>query len=107
MDYQFQLLKSYQQKCQVKTLREMSSHSGIGISRIFRLLHGSPMKWQEYETFKRLITEDKNQPEHGEYQQKFQHFLALASHEDKNLMTGRMDAMARINMYQYSSNGGV
>ena len=42
------------------TLREMSSATGIQMTRIFRLLSGSPMKLSEYEIFKSLIQKSQS-----------------------------------------------
>ncbi len=55
MSLQINMLKNYRSAFPTDTLREISNRTGIQLTRVFRLLNGSPMKLSEYETFHHLL----------------------------------------------------
>jgi len=55
MSLQTNILKDYRALFPQDTLREISNRTGIQLTRVFRLLNGSPMKLAEYESFYDLI----------------------------------------------------
>ena len=55
MSLQTNILKDYRSLFPQDTLREISNRTGIQLTRVFRLLNGSPMKLAEYESFYDLI----------------------------------------------------
>lgn len=48
-------IKRYLEQFPNQSLREISTNTNIQITRVFRLLNGSPMKLMEYEAFERVI----------------------------------------------------
>lgn len=63
MSLQSNILKEYRSLFPSDTLREISEKSGIQLTRIFRLLNGSPMKLAEYEVFHEIIEKVQTQDE--------------------------------------------
>ena len=55
MSLQTNILKDYRSLFPQDTLREISNRTGIQLTRVFRLLNGSPMKLAEYESFYDII----------------------------------------------------
>lgn len=55
MSLQQNIIKSYRTVFPDDTLREIAQRTGIQLTRVFRLLNGSPMKLSEYESFHNLI----------------------------------------------------
>jgi hypothetical protein len=60
------LINRYQTAYPTDTLKEISSKTGIQITRVFRLFNGSEMKISEYESFERTL--EKNET-HSEFYQ--------------------------------------
>jgi hypothetical protein len=56
---QKKILKQYLQVSNSPTLKEIAQDTGIQITRVFRLLNGSTMKINEYETFRNIIQQKK------------------------------------------------
>ncbi len=56
MSLQKRTLNEFRLAYPQKSLRETSELTGIQLTRIFRLLNGSPMKVEEYEKFKIAIS---------------------------------------------------
>ena len=59
MSLQVRILEQYRQVFPRHTLREISHQTGIQLTRVFRLMNGSPMKLDEYENFRRVIEKDE------------------------------------------------
>jgi len=81
-----QFVKTYHQP----TLREISSLTGIQITRVFRLMNGMTMKLDEYEIFRNLL--DKNSDEFESSLQKllhFGHYLPKGLSDDLKSLTER------------------
>jgi hypothetical protein len=57
MSLQNKTIQRYRLLFPQETLREVSSRTGIQITRVFRLLNGKPMKLGEFEAFERVILE--------------------------------------------------
>ncbi len=60
MNLQESILKSYKDSFGHQTLAAMSTHTGLNISRLFRILNGAKMRLEEYEVFKTKIQEKKS-----------------------------------------------
>ena len=58
MCLQNRILKEYRTIFPRHTLRETSAHTGIQLTRIFRLFNGSAMKLNEYELFHKVVYGD-------------------------------------------------
>lgn len=63
MSLQANILKDYRALYPQDTLREISERTGIQLTRVFRLLNGSPMKLAEYELFYDLIESESTKTE--------------------------------------------
>lgn len=64
MDLQKKILQDYRTLYPNESLREISSKTGIQLTRVFRLFNGSSMKLAEYQTFHQLIEQvDLERPE--------------------------------------------
>lgn len=57
MSLQDKTLHRYRLFFPKETLREISSRTGIQITRVFRLLNGKPMKVEELEAFEKVINQ--------------------------------------------------
>lgn len=57
MELQKTILGQYVLLNEDPTLKEISSDTGIQITRVFRLLNGSTMKLSEYQVFQRKVKE--------------------------------------------------
>lgn len=57
MTLQKKTIHRYRQFFPQETLREISSRTGIQITRVFRLLNGKPMKVGELEAFEKVIND--------------------------------------------------
>lgn len=55
MSLQNRILKEYRQHYPQHTLREISHQTGIQLTRVFRLMNGSAMKLEEFESFSNAI----------------------------------------------------
>lgn len=55
MSLQSRILKEYRQHYPQHTLREISLQTGIQLTRVFRLMNGSSMKLEEFESFSQAI----------------------------------------------------
>jgi hypothetical protein len=55
MTLQEKVIKTYQRHYPKHSLRQISHHTGIQLTRVFRLFNGSPMKLEEYERFKEVL----------------------------------------------------
>lgn len=55
MNLQEIVIKRYFDHFPKQSLREISQNTNIQITRVFRLLNGSPMKLSEYESFENAI----------------------------------------------------
>ncbi len=51
------IIKQYHQVFQNRTYREIADHTGIQMTRVFRIFNGAPMKLCEYETLYQKIQE--------------------------------------------------
>ncbi len=59
MNLQDSILKSYRELFGKRTLLSISKHTGLNISRLFRIFNGAKMRLDEYEIFKRCILESR------------------------------------------------
>ena len=57
MNLQQIVLKRYFDYYPKQSLREISENTNIQITRVFRLMNGSPMKLSEYESFENAIVQ--------------------------------------------------
>lgn len=55
MDLQMRVINRYFKIFGKKTLKEISTHTGIQITRVFRILNGSEMKLSEFSVFYSLV----------------------------------------------------
>ncbi len=55
MSLQARILFQYRQLFPRQTLRETAKLTGIQLTRVFRLMNGSAMKLEEYESFRKLV----------------------------------------------------
>jgi len=55
LSLQTKILKEYRQSYPNHTLRETACHTGIQLTRVFRLMNGSPMKLEEFEQFSEAL----------------------------------------------------
>jgi len=56
MERQLAIIKLYKEKFpEMKTFKQISQHTGIQLTRVFRLFNLSAMKLQEFQIFERLI----------------------------------------------------
>ncbi len=51
------IIKQYQQIFKDRTYREIADHTGIQMTRVFRIFNGAPMKLCEYEVLYQKIQE--------------------------------------------------
>lgn len=51
------IIKQYHQVFQNRTYREIAEHTGIQVTRVFRIFNGAPMKLCEYEILYHKIQE--------------------------------------------------
>ncbi len=63
MSLQQNIIKDYRLAFPNDTLREIANRTGIQLTRVFRLLNGSPMKLAEYESFYDLLDSEKSKSE--------------------------------------------
>lgn len=64
MDLQKKILQDYRTLYPDLSLREISSRTGIQLTRVFRLFNGSPMKLCEYQVFHEMVEQvDLDRPE--------------------------------------------
>ncbi len=66
MNLQESIIKEYKERFGEVTKRKISEHTGIQISRVFRILSGSPMKLEEYEKFRNCISSNNENKYHLE-----------------------------------------
>lgn len=59
MSIQKIVLKQFHEKYPHAKLREISDHTGIQITRVFRILNGAEMKVSELESFQNLTTNNQ------------------------------------------------
>lgn len=59
MNQQKKILETYIEEFNRPTLREIAEQTGIQITRIFRIMNGSSMKYSEYLIFRELIEKKK------------------------------------------------
>lgn len=57
MDLQEKILKQYLSLFKKPTLKSIAADTGIQMTRVFRILNGSPMKLSEYQTFRKKVAE--------------------------------------------------
>ncbi len=57
MGLQSQIIQEYEFFFGKRTFQQIASHTGIQITRVFRLHNGSLMRLDEYERFRKLIDE--------------------------------------------------
>ena len=61
MSLQDSILKQYMDLSKRPTLKAMSQEAGIQMTRLFRLINGSPMKLKEYEVLEQLVREKRGE----------------------------------------------
>ncbi|MFZ9000999.1 MAG: hypothetical protein ACO20H_06825 [Bacteriovoracaceae bacterium] len=59
MNLQDSIIKSYKELFGKRTLSSISKHTGLNISRLFRIFNGAKMRLDEYEIFRCRILETK------------------------------------------------
>ncbi len=57
MELQKRIIEQYLKLNPNITLRKISSDTGIQMTRVFRIINGSELKLQEYEIFRKKVTE--------------------------------------------------
>lgn len=61
MNLQETILHRYKEVYGEKTFASISEHTGINVSRLFRIFNGAKMRVEEFEVFNKLVNSDKGE----------------------------------------------